>query len=314
MLFATAEVSEAATQAWKSVLAWCDRPLFTVSEIAVTPFMILGLLLSITIALVVSWIVRRGLARLAERRGSMARGSVYALGRILHYVLLATGTMIGLTAVGIDLTRLTLLISALGVGIGFGLQQIFSNFFSGLILLFERSLKVGDWIELESGLFGQVTEISIRATIVKTSDEIEVVVPNSEFINGRVNNLSLRDTRRRIRVPFGVAYGTDKELVRKAALEAAEAVEATLREDPARKPEVWLVGFGDSSLDFQLVVWIDQLSAKGPMAMIAAYNWEIESALARYDIEIPFPQRDLHVRSLFGAKDDEGMKLLPERQ
>jgi small-conductance mechanosensitive channel len=164
-------------------------------------------------------------------------------------------------------------------------------------MLIEQTVKVGDFVQLESSLTGEVREINIRATLIITNDNVDILVPNSEFINGRVTNLTLRDAFTRVRIPFGVAYGTDKDLVRKAVLEAAETVPHMLIGPKARPPQVWLMNFGESSLDFELVVWIKPESVKRPGAVKADYNWAIETALSKYGIEIPFPQRDLHIRS-----------------
>lgn len=219
------------------------------------------------------------------------------IGQAARLTLLFFAIMMALGAVGIDLTALAVFSGALGVGIGFGLQSIFSNLMAGIIMLLERSVKVGDFVDLESGLTGEVREINIRSTRVTTNDNVDILVPNSEFINQRVTNWTLREAHRRIRIPFGVAYGTDKDLVRKAVLEAAEKVPHMLEGPGARDPQVWLAGFGDSSLDFELVVWLKPEAVKRPAAVQADYNWEIETALGKYGIEIPFPQRDLHIRS-----------------
>jgi small-conductance mechanosensitive channel len=144
---------------------------------------------------------------------------------------------------------------------------------------------------------GHVRDIYIRSTRITTNDDIDILVPNSEFVNGRVVNWTLREVARRQKIPFGVAYGTDKELVKTAALEAAAAVTFTLSLDGPRGPQVWLTGFGDSSLDFQLVVWLNAEATRRPGAVIAAYYWALHTALEKYNIEIPFPQRDLHVKS-----------------
>ena len=230
-------------------------------------------------------------------RPNMNRASVYTLSRLLHYVVMTVGFLVGLSAIGIDLSKFALFASALGVGVGFGLQTLVSNFIAGLMLLFEKSLKVGDFIELESGISGEVREINIRSTVITTNDNIDIVVPNSVFVNGHVMNWTMRDVYRRIHVPFGVAYGSDKELVRKAVLEAASTVSHTLTNDESRQPQVWLTAFGDSSLNFELIVWLTSDAVKRPGKVNADYLWAIESALHKYGIEIPFPQRDLHVRS-----------------
>lgn len=205
--------------------------------------------------------------------------------------------VLAMNAIGIDLTALAVFSGAVGVGIGFGLQAVFSNLVSGIIMLFEGSIKTGDFVELENGLIGEVREINTRATLITTNDNVDILVPNSQFINNQVTNWTLRESFRRIRIPFGVAYGTDKELVRKAALEAAATLPHELSGKGAKPAQVWLVGFGESSLDFELVVWLKPAAVKSPSATAADYNWAIETALEKYGIEIPFPQRDLHIRS-----------------
>ncbi len=249
--------------------------------------------LFIWVASVVAGLIQGSLAR-----SSRFTPSVQALvSQGARLTLLFVAVMMALNAIGIDLTALAVFSGAIGVGIGFGLQSIFSNLMAGIIILMEKSIKVGDFVEFENGLVGEVREINVRATLVTTNDNVDILVPNSEFINNRVTNWTLREGYRRLRVPFGVAYGTDKDLVKKAALEASESVPHMLTDVSGRDPQVWLVGFGDSSLDFELVVWLRPESVKRPGAVMAAYNWAIESALHKYGIEIPFPQRDLHFRS-----------------
>lgn len=291
----------AAEEQWSS---WLTRGLFEVGSTVVTPGGLLRVALILAAAVWISKIVRLGLRRLAETREGVNRASIYAFGRILHYVILALGLVAGLSSLGVDFTNFALLAGALGVGIGFGLQGMVNNFVSGLIILFEKSLKKGDFVELESGVVGEVREINFRSTRITTNDNIDILVPNSEFVNGRVTNWTLDEAYRRIHVPFGVAYGSDKELVRKAVLEAADRVPFTLKDTAGRGPQVWFVGFGDSSLNFELVVWLVSEAVKRPGMVMAAYLWEIHTALGSAAIEVPFPQRDLHVRSLFGLQGD----------
>ncbi len=275
--------------------------LFEINETPVTLFGLLRVVFFVTLAWLLSKVLRRGLARLAERRANVSQSSLYTLGRVFHYAILALGILIGLSSIGIDFTKFALLASALGIGIGFGMQALISNFVAGLIILFEKSLKVGDFVELQSGVTGEVKEINMRSTLITTNDNVDILVPNSDFITKEVTNWTLREAHRRIRVPFGVAYGTDKDLVRKAGLEAAENVRWTLKDDKRRVPQVWFVNFGDSSLDFELVVWLIPEAVKRPGAVQSAYLWEIETKLGEYGIEVPFPQRDLHLRSGFAA-------------
>lgn len=286
-----------------------DYPLFAVGGAKITPGGALWMFAILFAAWFASRWMRHGLERYARHRPEVSRPALYALGRIIHYLLIAIGISFALSAIGLDLTKIAFFASALGVGIGFGLQGVVNNFFSGLILLFERSLKIGDFVELESGVTGEVTDISIRATRITTNDNIDILVPNSEFVNGRVTSWTLRETARRIKIKFGVAYGTDKELVKKAALEAADAVPFTFANEGPRRSQVWLIGFGDSSLDFQLVVWLTADAVKRPCAVQAAYYWALEETLGKYGIEIPFPQQDLHVRSLFNATEDDAKEL-----
>lgn len=307
-------VGEAATESaragWKGLQPLLEFELLDVSGINIT---VGGLLLAVLVALgvwIVSRLVRRALARYASQNPGVNQAALYTFARVVNYVLVVLGVMWAMDAIGVPLGKFSLFAGAIGVGLGFGLQAIFSNFISGLILLFDRSLKVGDFVELASGARGEVKDIKIRATRISTNDNIDVLVPNSEFITGHVVNWTHRDVSRRMHIPFGVAYGTDKEEVRAAALEAAEELPFTLTGNDERKPQVWLVGFGDSALNFELVVWLTASATKRPGAVLAAYNWALHTALEKRGIEIPFPQRDLHVRSLFGRAGAEGRDLL----
>ena len=158
---------------------------------------------------------RLALARVAKCWQGMNPTPVCALGRVLHYIFLLLGLVIGLSTIGIDFSNPALMFGALGIGIGFGLQSMVSNFFSGIIILFEKNLKVGDFVKLESGVVGKVREINMRSTHITTNDNIDnidnidILVPNSEFVNGRVVNWTLDEAFRRIHVPFGGAYGSD---------------------------------------------------------------------------------------------------------
>jgi small-conductance mechanosensitive channel len=293
-------------QRWIELKAWWGAPL-NVLGLETTPAALTGGLIVLTLFWAIGILGRIRVERSARQREPQRRAALYTVSRLLLYVMVTLGILAALSTAGIPISRFAVFAGALGVGLGFGLQSIFNNFVSGLILLFDRSLKVGDFVELESGVHGEVTDISIRATRITTNDNIDILVPNSEFVSGRVVNWTHRDVSRRMRVPFGVAYGSDKEKVRSAVLEAALSVPFTLSGNPKREPQVWLVKFGDSSLDFELVIWLTAEATKRPSAVRAAYLWEIETALAHAHLEIPFPQRDLHVRSLFGLEKDEAL-------
>ncbi|MDD2883938.1 MAG: mechanosensitive ion channel [Dechloromonas sp.] len=271
---------------------------FRLGDTDVTLFRVVGLIGILAFFWWFSSATERVLRQLA-RRGNVVKFSdsaVFSLTRIVRYLVWIIGSLVGLAYLGIDLASLAIVGGAMGVGIGFGLQNIFSNLVSGIIILLEKTLKVGDFVDLQSGVVGKVTEIGLRYTRVTTNDNVDVIVPNSEFINGRVTNWTFDDALRRIHVPFGVAYGSDKLQVREVVTAAASRVEGTIHQGK-RIPEVWLVNFGDSSLDFELVVWVSHELAMAPGRTHARYIWEIETALKDASIEIPFPQRDLHVRS-----------------
>lgn len=219
---------------WSIVSRWLDTPLFVLGDVAVTSTGLLRLLFIVCVAWWLSKLAQNATGRVAAHRPNISRASLYALNRLLHYIVLTIGFAIGISSVGIDLSKFALFASALGVGVGFGLQNLIGNFVAGLTLLFERSLKVGDFIEFKSGVAGEVREINFRSTLITTNDNVDIVVPNSEFVNEHVMNWTMRDTYRRIHVPFGVAYGSDKDAVRSAGLEAAASVPHTLGETEGR--------------------------------------------------------------------------------
>ncbi len=286
-----------------------NRTWFHINDVVVTPLSVSSFVLIIALAYVISWLLRRALKRIERNREPSVRPAFYAMSRILHYLLMIGGLMFALGAVGLDLSRLTLFVSALGVGLGFGMQAIIGNFVSGLIILFEQHLKIGDFVELESGVTGEVREINIRATRITTNDNIDVLVPNSEFVNGRVVNWTLKEMSRRVRIKFGVSYSANKAAVREAVLKAADTVPFTQNNDK-QHPQVWLTGFGDSCLQFELVVWLGPEAIKRPATVQAAYCWAIDDALREAGIEIPFPQHDLHVRSLFGLEAESARRFV----
>ncbi len=280
-----------------SFFSWFQHELFTLGNTSITSGSVLRVLAIVIATYIISRVVQNAFRRFANYRKSMAKSSVYALTRITHYVIMLVGVLIAIASVGIDLTKFAIFASAVGIGVGFGLQNLISNFTAGIMLLFEKTLKVGDFVELESGVTGEVKEINIRSTIITTNDNIDIIVPNSEFISRMVTNWTMRDTYRRMKINFGVAYGTDKELVKKAVLEAADRVPHTLKDTSHRPPQVWLTELGESSLNFSLVVWLTPEAVNHPGGVKAAFLWEIHTSLEEYNIEIPFPQRDINIRS-----------------
>lgn len=216
-----------------------------------------------------------------------------AIGTIFRYFILTIGFIIILQTVGINLSSITILLGALGVGIGFGLQNITNNFVSGLIILFERPVKVGDRIEV-AGVAGNVTRISMRATTIITNDNISIIVPNSEFISSTVINWSHTDRNVRFNFPVGVAYKEDPEKVKNLLLEVAGENEGVLK-DP--KPDVLFNDYGDSSLNFNLRVWTNRYIDR-PGVLKSQLYYEIFKRFKEAGVEIPFPQRDVHIKEM----------------
>ncbi|MGB5477527.1 MAG: mechanosensitive ion channel domain-containing protein [Thermoanaerobaculia bacterium] len=220
----------------------------------------------------------------------LPRGVPETISRLTRYVVIVVGAVVASVAAGFDISKITIVIGALGVGIGFGLQNIVNNFVSGLILLFERPIRVGDAVDLNND-GGKVEKIGMRASIVSTWDGAEIIVPNADLISNNVVNWTLNHDRRRMRIPVGVAYGTDPE---KAAELIVGVATANKDVDTHPEPACLFVGLGDSSLDFELRAW----TAESRFTRVASdLRFAIVRTLDEAGIEIPFPQRDVHVRN-----------------
>jgi len=283
---------------WAQSRALLDISLFHIGERPVTPGGITKALLIFLIFYALSWLIRHFLNRL-ERRQHFQQGSFYAGGRVLHYIILTIAVIAALGSIGLDFSNFALIAGALSVGIGFGLQSVVLNFVSGLILLFEGSIRVGDYVELDSGdsdsnLMGTVKEIRSRATLINTNDNVDVIVPNSELVGNRMVNWTLRESTARMRIPFSVAYGSDKELVRKAALEAAAEGEFCIHHNPGLKAAIRMISFGDNALNFELRVWVNRQGVRRPIFVRSSILWEMDTRFREYGIKVPFPQRELH--------------------
>ncbi|MEO6970784.1 MAG: mechanosensitive ion channel domain-containing protein [Chthoniobacterales bacterium] len=259
------------------------------------PISLLQLFLLVGLLILVFWLSSRTKRFLFNRflvHSGLDRSLQYAISQLASNVVLVVGIFIVLQNTGIHLEALTVFAGAVGVGIGFGLQNITSNFISGLVILAERPITIGDRVEV-GGVTGQVVKIRARSTVIVTNDNITTIVPNQKFIDSPVTNWTYGDPKVRFRIPVGVAYGSDIEKVRAALIEAAEEDPHTL-EDPA--PSVFFVEFGNSALNFELVAWSDEMSYR-PRRYTSDLNFAIERKFRKAGIEIPFPQRDLHIRS-----------------
>ena len=234
-------------------------------------------------------------------RTNLPRGVPYTVSVLAGYGIIVLGSFAAVAAAGIDMSRFALVLSALSVGIGIGLQDVVNNFVSGLILLFERPLKVGDTVEV-ADVRGEIRHIGLRSSTVRTWDGSEVVIPNSRFIADQFTNWTLSDRIRRIQIDIGVAYGTDPVRVIEILIAVAGAHEHVM-EKPG--PSAIMVGFGESSLDFSLRVWTEEIDHWTRVRSEVVIT--INEKLAEAGIEIPFPQRDVHIlEHAAPVKADEG--------
>lgn len=245
--------------------------------------------------------------RVRTRDGNAA---LYVTEKLLTYGLVLFGLVAGLSTLGLNLSSIAVFAGGLGIGLGLGFQGVVKEFVSGLVLIFDRAIHIGDYVEMPDGTRGVVQEIGPRATRVRNNDNVYLLIPNSKLIENTMINWTLRGETRRIHVPFQVAIGADKEKVREAVLEAARDVPFTLPDTEQHRTQVWLVGYGDSALRFELIVWPTLEAVKRPRAMNAAYTWAIDDALRKAGIEIPYPQRDLRIRSLFGEEGEDALAAL----
>jgi len=262
---------------------------FTRGFVSISLGDVLALVATIWASFLISRFVRFALEEDVYPRLPMGRGLPYAISNLLHYVILLIGFTVAIGALGVDLNRMTLLTGAFGVGVGFGLQTIVNNFVSGLILLVERPIQVGDAIQM-ADLDGEVRRIGIRSTTVHTWRGAEVIVPNATLISGNLTNWTLSDRTRRLELPIGVAYGTDPDRVIALLTETAAAVPGVLAK-PA--PVALFLSFGDSSLNFELRAWTDHFEEWGLIRSQIAVA--VNSRLKSEGIAIPFPQRDVNL-------------------
>jgi small-conductance mechanosensitive channel len=258
-------------------------------------------------AFLASWVVQAMLMAGVLSRRELQAGVRFSMARLVHYSLVVVGFLLALLALGVQFRDITIIGGALGVGIGFGLQSVVNNFVSGLILLFERPIKVGDYVEI-AGQWGEIKRIGLRATIVETFDRSEVVVPNSELVSTRVTNWTLSHRIARLVMPVGVAYGSDVPLVMQTLKECADDNAAVMR-SPA--PQILFRGFGDSSLNFELRVWIADVGKR--LDILSELHQEVDQRFRLAGVVIAFPQRDLHVRSVDESAASESRRAEEQR-
>lgn len=280
------------------ITRFLNYQLFTLAGASVTPGTLVTALVILGVTIVVSRFMQRGMVRLLGQRGTITdQGTLAAIRRLIHYIVLLVGFGVALDTVGIDLAALFAAGAFFAIALGFAMQNIAQSFVSGVILLLERSITPGDVLEV-NGTVVRVTELRIRATHARTRDDEELIIPNSELVQSTVKNYTLRDSLYRVRTTVGVHYGSDLEAVFEALRNVAKQL-PWRRAD--KEPRILLIGFGNSSVDFEVSVWIDDpWFARVSLSQLNEAVWW---ALKKANITIAYPQMDVHLDQL-AAKGD----------
>ncbi len=292
------EIKTALYQGWDMI----NQPVFSINGTPISLFKMGLSLILFVLGFLVGALYKNRIGRIAaSNRNSFTPSTRTLLANLGYYLIVTIAFFIALNILGVKLSSIALVAGALSVGIGFGLQNIVSNFISGLILMFERSVKIGDYIEID-GHRGYVTDIRMRSATITTNDNIDIIIPNQSFIVNNVTNWTMHDRVRRFSIPFGVAYGTDVHVV----IETVQAaiLHSDLRrhiiEKGTRRTRVILTEMADSSVNFDLLVWVAGDKLNRPRRTTSEFLVLIYDALYAHDIEIPFPQQDIHIRSVSG--------------
>jgi potassium efflux system protein len=291
---------ESLTDSSKYLWELLDKPLFVFNEKAVSSVGILKIVSVFVVGFFIASLYRRRFLSWSNKWERTTPMTVKLIANLGYYFIVFITLIVALSSIGLDLSSFSMFASALAIGIGFGLQTVVSNMVAGIILMFERSIRVGDLIEVTDTVKGTVTDIRIRSTVVKTFDNIDIVVPNSSFIQNNVVNLTLDDKTRRLHIPFGVAYGTEVKEVERAILSEVSQCDLNYYKgnDKEKKPLVRMVGLGNSSVDYELLVWIVWEPKLKPASLTSDFLILVYNALYKNNIEIPFPQVDLHVKDM----------------
>ncbi len=283
----------------KYVVSILNKPLFIYNDQPFSIIMFTKIFLILLIGFLIGKLFQSKIKKLEEKKIPINRSSLKIIGNIGYYLIVFITFFIALNAIGLNLSSLSLIAGALSVGIGFGLQTVVSNLAAGIILMSERSIRIGDYIELDENLRGRVDDIKMRSTVITTNDNINIIVPNSTFIQNNVINWTLENDIRRLHVPFSVAYGTKIEDVEKAVLsELSKSSLPYFKYDKHKRPEIWMIEMADSGVNYELIVWVYGESTKHPLQTRSKFLKLIYRALYKHNIEIPFPQLDLHIKDM----------------
>jgi small-conductance mechanosensitive channel len=269
-----------------------DYSFFKLGALAITPLFLIKAAVFLALLIAVSGPIQRFLLSRVLRHLNVADSLKFALGRFATYFIFLAGLFIGLQSLGVNLNSLVVFGGAVGIGVGLGLQSVVANFVAGIILLVEQPIRIGDRVEIKDTL-GDVTRIAARSTWIRTNDNVIIIVPNSDFINEAVTNWTANDPQIRVHVDLGVGYSSNPDQVREILLAAAREHPDVL-DSPA--PDVVFTGYGDNSLNFTLRVWTEKRSHT-PVLLRSDLYFTLFQRFAEAKVELPFPQRDIHLKS-----------------
>jgi small-conductance mechanosensitive channel len=276
-----------------------NTKVFEVRERPITLLNLFQALLIVIGTFIFSKLFRKMIFSQKHFEKNVTQSTQFILSKSIHYLLLLIGFLIAFSWMGFDFTNFAIIAGALGVGVGFGLQSLVNNIISGFMILFQRNLKIGDIIEIESTVIGRVAEVNLQSTRIHSFEGIDVIVPNSNLTTQRVINWTLHDHCRRFRIPFSVAYGTGKEFLSNVILEATKKLAPTVHGDVRYPdPQIWFAGFGNSALDFELVVWVNLLIAMPHGSAKSTYLWMLDNVLSEHEIDIPYNQMDVRIKEM----------------
>ncbi|WP_309500154.1 mechanosensitive ion channel domain-containing protein [Sulfurovum sp.] len=303
---ALSNVQQGAESLYEYTYEKLTEPLFVFNEHGISTVDILTVIFIFIFGFIIAGFYKRKIMKLATKHQKLSLTSAKMMSNIGYYIIVLTTLLLSLKSIGLDLSNLGLIAGALSIGIGFGLQTVVSNLAAGIILMFERTIRLGDYIEVSDTIRGTVNDMKMRSTTITTNDNIDVIIPNSSFIQNNVINWTLENDFRRIHIPFSVAYGTSNEKVEEVILEELKHSGINYVEIPSKYTTlIWMTAMGASSVDYELVVWVRGLSTLRPTGTKSDFLKFIYATLNKHQIEIPFPQMDLHVKKSKVSKESD---------
>lgn len=280
------------TEFFKSHSEWFRRSLFKIGDFPVTPSAIVKFFLILAISFILARLARTAVNYLGKKQTRVNVASVYIWSRLSYYFVFVFGLLMAGKAIGLDLTIFAYLAGAIAIWIGFSLQSIFHNFISGIIVLLTRSVRINDFLELETGELGTVVDINLRTTILRGLDGRYLIIPNADLVNKKFYNHTYAGYLRRFHIPFRISLQEDRDVIAKIVIEAAKKVPET---SAYRDPELWITGYEDYYRKVELVVWVNGLILPKLGSWVADYYWALDEALTSHNVIIPIPERNVHL-------------------